>query len=290
VDPDELYRLVNPVVNVFTVADHTKCLAFLLAEGVVPSNVREGYLTRLLIRRTYRLLRNLSIEDRLADIIDVQIGLWAKDFPHLRDMRDEILELLAVEREKYEQTLERGKSLVKRIVRDQKAKGTPKIPLESLVELYDSHGLTPEVVSEVAEAEGAEVKVPENFYGFVAERHVEAPETVKPVSIEGVEDYEEAFSDLPDTRRLYYEDAYIKEFTAQVLRVSGNRVVLSQTAFYPEGGGQPADHGSLKFKGGKCRVVDVQKAGGVIVHFVEDPVPEEGAEVAGKVEWERRSA
>jgi alanyl-tRNA synthetase len=288
VDFNELYQLVNPIVNVYTVADHTKCLAFLLAEGVVPSNVREGYLTRLLIRRTYRLLRNLSIENRLADIIDMQVDLWAKDFPYLRDMHDEILELLAIEREKYEQTLERGKSLIKRIVNEQKTKGTAQIPLESLVELYDSHGLTPEVVSEVAEAEGAKVKVPENFYSFVAEKHVEAPETVKPVSIEGVEDYEKTFSDLPDTRRLYYEDAYTREFKAQVLRVSGNRVVLDRTAFYPEGGGQPADHGFLEFKNGKCHVADVQKAGGVIVHFVEGQVPKKGDPVTGRIDWERR--
>jgi alanyl-tRNA synthetase len=288
ISPDELYSLVKPVVNVYTVADHTKCLAFLLAEGVVPSNAREGYLTRLLIRRTYRLLRNLSIEDRISDIIDMQVNLWAKNFPYLKDMRDEVLELLAIEREKYEQTVERGKSLVKRIINEQKTKGATEIPLQRLVDLYDSHGLTPEVVSEVADTEGVEVKVPENFYSYVAERHVEAPKTVKQVSIEGIEDNEKVFSDLPDTRRLYYEDAYIKAFKAQVLRVSANQVVLNQTAFYPEGGGQPADYGFLEFKGRKSRVVDVQKAGAVIVHFLEGKVPKEGAAVAGKVDWERR--
>jgi len=287
-DPEELYLLLKPVVNIFTVADHTKCLTFLLAEGVVPSNVREGYLTRLLIRRTYRLLRGLSIENRLTDIIDMQIERWSKDFPHLKDMRDEILALLSVERKKYEQTLQRGRGLVKRAIREQKKERAAEIPLEKLVELYDSHGLTPEIVREMAEAEGVEVSVPENFYGFVAERHVAEPQTVKPVSIEGVEDFEETFSDLPDTRRLYYEDAYIKKFEAKVLRASGNRIVLDRTAFYPEGGGQPADHGYLEFNGNRSRIVDVQKAGGVIIHFIEGAVPKEGVKVTGTIDWERR--
>jgi alanyl-tRNA synthetase len=288
VDSKELYGLMNPMINVYSVADHTKCLAFLLAEGVVPSNVQEGYLTRLLIRRTYRLLRELAIDDKMDDIIDLQINYWGKDFPLLRDMRDEILELLSIEREKYEQTLERGRGLVKRMIQDQKREGTAEIPLESIVELYDSHGLTPEVVSEMAEAEGIRVQVPDNFYSHIAERHVAAPETIKTASKEGIEDAEGMFADLPDTRRLYYEDAYIKEFKAKVLRVSGNRVVLDQTAFYPEGGGQLPDHGVLTFDGKRSKVVDVQKAGGVIVHFVEDSVPKENQKVSGQLDWERR--
>ena len=71
---DGLNKVLIPVENAFAVADHTKCLVFMLAEGVVPSNVREGYLTRLMIRRTHRLLRALAIEDKLFDIIATQIS------------------------------------------------------------------------------------------------------------------------------------------------------------------------------------------------------------------------
>jgi len=288
VDSDRLRHFVNPIMSAYAVADHTKCLAFLLAEGVVPSNVREGYLTRLLIRKTYRLLKSLSIEDRMSDIIDMQISLWSRDFPHLKEMRDEILHLLSIERHKYERTVRRGKGLVRRLIREQRKEGTAEIPLENLVELYDSHGLTPEVVKEIADGEGAKVTVPENFYGYVAERHVEAPIAPKPVAIQGAEDFEKAFSDLADTRRLYYEDAYVREFKGKVQRVSGNKIVLDETAFYPEGGGQPADQGYLEFNGTRSRVVDVQKAGGVIVHCLGDGVPEEGDKVRGVIDWERR--
>ncbi|RJS87654.1 alanine--tRNA ligase [Candidatus Bathyarchaeota archaeon] len=287
-DPQELSELIDPIVNIYAVADHTKCLTFLLAEGVVPSNVREGYLTRLLIRRTCRLLRNLSIEDRLFDIVEMQISLWSRDFPHLKELQDEILELLSIEKEKYEQTLSRGHNLVKRIIQERRSRGTAEIPLEELVELYDSHGLTPEVVSEMAEAEGVEIHIPENFYSYVAEKHMAAPEGERTPLTEGIEDVKEEFSDLPETERLYYKDAYIKEFKAKVLRVSGKRVVLDRTAFYPEGGGQPADQGYLEFNGKQSRVTDVQKVGGVIIHFLEGSVPKEGDEVTGRIDWERR--
>ena len=288
VDVNELQLSINPIVDVFAVADHTKCLAFMLAEGVVPSNVEEGYLTRLLIRRTYRLLRNLAIEKLMPDIVDMQITYWSKDFPYLKEMRDEILELLNIEIGKYEQTLRRGRNLVKRIIRDVKAKGESEIPVEKLIELYDSHGLTPEVVSEVAVSEGIAVNVPEGFYSFVAEKHVSSSKTAFKMA-EEIEDLRIDVSKLPETQLLYYKDAYLKEFKAKVLRVSGNHVILDRTAFYPEGGGQPADHGFLEFNGVKAKVYNVKKtSGNIIVHFIKGPIPKEGEEVKGLIDWKRR--
>lgn len=287
-DVNELQRIINPVVDVFTVTDHTKCLAFMLAEGVVPSNVEEGYLTRLLIRRTYRLLRNLAIEELMPDIIDMQVAYWSRDFPHLKDMRNEIMELLQIEIEKYKQTLQRGRDLVKRVIRDVKAKGESEVPVDKLVELYDSHGLTPEVVSEVAASEGLTVNVPEGFYSFVAEKHISSQKAAFKMA-EEIEDLGIDSTGLPETKPLYYEDAYIKEFTARVLRVSGNRVILDRTAFYPEGGGQPADCGLLEFDGVRARVYNVRKTtGNVIVHLVEGATPKEGCEVKGMIDWDRR--
>ena len=285
---EELEKMVLPVENAFAVVDHTKCLAFMLAEGVVPSNVREGYLTRLMLRRTYRLLRVLNMEEKLLDIIDLQIGFWSGDFPRLKETRDEILEILSVERDKFEQTLKRGGSLVKRIAQGLRAKGVSEVPLETLTELYDSHGLPPEVVQETAETEGVGVKVPENFYTMVAERHIQAP---PPREEEKIGKLEAEISNLPETEMLYYEDPYLSEFEARVLRVLNDQhVILEKTAFYPEGGGQPADHGYLTFDKARSEVVDVQKVGNVIVHVVKGPVPREGDKVKGTIDWERRSS
>jgi len=286
---DELNKVLVPVENAFAVADHTKCLVFMLAEGVVPSNVREGYLTRLMIRRTYRLLRALAIEDKLFDTINMQISYWSKDFPHLKEMRDEILEILSVEQDKFKQTLERGQSLIKRITRELKTKRVSEIPVETLTELYDSHGLPPEFVQETAEREGLRVNVPENFYMIVAERHVQAPQVQEVEKIKGLEPL---VSDLPETQMLYYKETYLFEFEARVLGVlEGQYVVLDKTAFYPEGGGQPADHGRLEFDGRRFEVVDVQKIGNVIVHVVKDALTlKSGDTVKGSVDWDRRSS
>jgi alanyl-tRNA synthetase len=289
VNVDELDKMLIPVENVFAVADYTKCLVFMLAEGVVPSNVREGYLTRLMIRRTHRLLNALGIKDKLFDIINTQISYWSKDFPYLKEMRDEIIEILAVEQDKFKQTLEKGQSLIKRITQELKTKKVSRIPVETLTELYDSHGLPPEFVQENANKEGLQVEVPENFYMMVAERHVQAPQIQEEEKIKGLETL---VSDLPETRMLYYEDSYLSNFKARVLRViEGQYVVLDKTAFYPEGGGQPADHGSLEFNEKRLEVTDVQKIGNVIVHVVKNASTlKSGNVVKGDIDWERRSS
>ncbi|MBX5327240.1 MAG: alanine--tRNA ligase [Candidatus Bathyarchaeia archaeon] len=286
VKPKELGEIMAPLENAFAVADHTKCLAFMLAESVVPSNVEEGYLARLMIRRTYRLLKALGIEDKLSEIVDLQIKTYSKDFPHLREMRDEIQTMLSVEREKYLQTLERGRLLVKRITQELKAKKAAKVPSETLVELYDSHGLPPEVVRETATEDGVAVEVPDNFYAMIAARHLSA----EPKEKGGLaKKLESSVADLPETVMLYYRNPYQTRFEAEVLRVLGDRyVVLDKTIFYPEGGGQPADSGVLEFGDKKCRVVDVQKVGKAIVHVVDGDVPKQGVRVKGAIDWERR--
>jgi len=283
---EELSKKLVPIENAFAVVDHTKCLAFMLAEGVVPSNVQEGYLTRLIIRRTYRLLQALGIQEKLLDIVDSQISFWSRDFPHLKEMRDEILTMLAVEREKYTQTIQRGSQLVKRVADELKSKRIKQMPKETLIQLYDSHGLPPEVVAETVEKEGIKVSVPENFYTMVAEQHVQAPPTVAEEPIKGLET---AFATVPSTRTLYYENPYIMKFEAHVLKVAENKyIVLDQTAFYPEGGGQPADSGTLRFNETQTEVIDVQKVGNVIVHVVKGAMPKEGDKVSGRIDWNRR--
>lgn len=92
---------------------------------------------------------------------------------------------------------------------------------------------------------------------------------------------------MSETRKLYYENVYLKEFNAKVLKCEkaehGFAVILDQTAFYPEGGGQPCDLGTLE----EIPVVDVQEKDGEIIHYTEEMV-EVGAKVAGKIDWERR--
>lgn len=92
---------------------------------------------------------------------------------------------------------------------------------------------------------------------------------------------------MMETRRLYYENVYIKEFDAEVLQCregkNGYEIILDESAFYPEGGGQPCDTGSL----GEAEVKDVQEKDGELIHYT-DKALEEGDTVHGKINWERR--
>jgi hypothetical protein len=87
--------------------------------------------------------------------------------------------MLKVEEEKFKDTLLRGEGMVKRIAADLKSKGTGKLSSDTLAELYDSHGLPPEIVKQAAEKEGVDVEVPENFYALIASRHMAAPKPVE---------------------------------------------------------------------------------------------------------------
>jgi alanyl-tRNA synthetase len=291
-DVEALDKALMPIENAFAIADHTKCLSFMLSEGIVPSNIHEGYLARLLFRRVYRLLRSLDMDvERLYDVVDMQVDLWSKDYPRIKTMRNEIMEMLKVEQEKFKDTLKRGEGMVKRIADELKAEKAKRLPEATLSELYDSHGLPPEIVKEVAEAQGVTVQVPENFYALIAGKHMQAD---KPVEEEGKTEatLETAVAGLQPTEQMYYADAYKKEFDAEVLKViDGKYVVLNRTCFYPEGGGQPSDTGFLVFDGTKAGVAHVQKAGRVIVHQIAGAVkPKAGVTVKGVLDWDKRYA
>ncbi len=94
-----------------------------------------------------------------------------------------------------------------------------------------------------------------------------------------------------ETQKLYYQDPTLREFPATVLSCESAgeawKVVLDQTAFYPEGGGQPADHGVLKTAGGEIAVTDVHEKNGAVVHTCAAPA-EPGTVVTGVLDWARR--
>jgi alanyl-tRNA synthetase len=274
---EKLEAEIAPLERVFALMDHTKCLAFMLADGVVPSNVGEGYLARLVIRRSLRLCDLLRLEEGyLRKLVNEQIGIWGHDFPRLNKMRKTIMEILELEEEKYRTSINRGRSLVAKVVKG--LKGRP-VPVEVLLQLYDSHGLPPEVVKEEAEKLGFVVKVPDNFYGLVAKLH----QSTKPVE----EQVQYDVSGLPPTKLLYYEGQYMFTCEGKVLRSSKGFVVLDQTCFYPRGGGQEADRGFLLLRSSKLEVLDVVKIGDVVVHVITGEVPE-GALVRCEVDVERR--
>lgn len=92
------------------------------------------------------------------------------------------------------------------------------------------------------------------------------------------------------TEELFLEDAYLKEFESPVVGLSGREVVLARTAFYPGGGGQPADKGALGVGPVNAVVVDVRREGGNVVHVLDKAIPDTVRELKGELDWERRFA
>ena len=94
------------------------------------------------------------------------------------------------------------------------------------------------------------------------------------------------------TDLLYQTDSYLRQFEARVSAAdpAGSRVALDRTAFYPGGGGQPADIGSLTFDGATAAVTQVKKEGDLVWHTVAGELPAEGATVTGTIDWDRRYA
>jgi alanyl-tRNA synthetase len=251
---EDFVKQIKPFESMYVVCDHTRALMFMLSDGVVPSNVRQGYFARLLVRRALREMSQLGIETKLSEIIARQVDYFSRDFPDLRENKDEIIKLVDVEHEKYRETLVKGRGIVQRLEAAEKNE-KQRISDEDLVELYDSHGLNPEVVAEFA---SNPVKIPDDFYKRVAARHskIEKEDAAPKIQLpEG----------LPPTKLLFYKDPSKYKFRAKVLAVMGDFVALDKTYFYAESGGQESDHGTMK----DMKVVHVDKVGSVVVHKVE---------------------
>jgi alanyl-tRNA synthetase len=278
VDVERLRELLSPLEDIYAIADHCRALAYMLGDGIVPSNVGTGYLARMVLRRTVRLVDGLSLDTPLDELVDMQAERLGYE------NRDTVRDVVRTEVEKYRETLERGTRRVESLAEEYAREGEP-IPTEELVELYDSHGIQPDIVADIADEHGVDVDVPDDFYAIVAARHGEG-EAETAVAEEGVD-----VSELPETDRLYYEDQTRMEFEAVVLdvfeREEGYDVVLDGTMFYPEGGGQPADHGTLSTDDVTAEVTDVQVRDGVVLHRT-DADPGKGEFVRGQVDATRR--
>ena len=87
---------------------------------------------------------------------------------------------------------------------------------------------------------------------------------------------------------LYYENAYVKDFETRATRVEGDVVYLEETAFYPRGGGQPSDRGTVESAKGTGWVVGVSRAGGEVEHRLEGDLPGAGDVVTGYLDWDLR--
>lgn len=270
---NNLKETIQPLAGVFSIADHCRVLLFTLNDGALPSNVGGGYNLRVLIRRA------LSFVDKFGwDLKLIEVCRWHAEelkpiFPELTENLDNIEKILAVERRKYEATKEKTKQIVAKIIEKD-------ITEETLLELYDSNGIAPQLIIEEAKKLGKEVEMPDNFFGKVSERHeartqVHATKKDFSLDLEGVE----------ETRANYFDDYSKVKFTGTVLKVVDDKLILDKTLFYPTSGGQLHDIGTIE----GVEVVDVFKQGAHVVHVMKNTSNFKiGEEVSGKIDFDRR--
>jgi len=277
---EELETSAKPMESIYAIADHTRCLAFMLADGVIPSNVKEGYLARLIIRRAIRLIQELKLEKSLKDIMEIQIDFLEPKYPEIKEHHKHILDIIKLEEKRYKRTIQKGERIVKKTI-DHFKKEREEIPLETLIKLYDSHGIPPELVKEIAKTQNFNLKIPDNFYTLVAQKHEKEEET-ETTKIE---------LDYPQTKLLFYEKPNETKFKAKILGFHENGIILDQTLFYPEGGGQPSDKGTLETEDTKLKVEHAEKIRDIVIHRTDTKkLPKKliGKTVRGNINWKRR--
>lgn len=264
-----LEKKIEPIQSLYAICDHTRALAFAIADGALPSNVGGGYNLRVILRRALSFIDKFGWKIDLPTVCELHAKQLKEMAPELSEHTNEIRKILDVEERRYKETKARTKKIVEKIVR-----AGEKVDENRMIKLYDSEGITPEMLVE----SGLSVDISPDFYVKVTERHM------------GQEKEEEShpfdFSGIPKTKILYYDKPEIFQFNAKILKIfeDGN-IVLNQTAFYPTSGGQLYDSGKI----GGVEVVDVNKYGDVVVHKVKSAGRlKEGDSVSCEVDKERR--
>lgn len=263
VDVAELRKTIDPLEGIYAIADHCRALMFALADGGLPSNVGGGYNLRTLLRRAVSINKMFKLDLDLPEVCNMMIHYFRKSYPRIDAASPVVEDLIKTEMQRYQETEEKGIKLVTSLL----SKGP--IDEKKLIELYESNGVAPETIQTLAKGMGKTVDVPNDFYTKIGEMHGDK-------EVQAEKKY-----DLPETEKLYYSSTDTT-FTAKVIWTEGDLVVLDKTMFYPLGGGQAHDVGTL---GGKP-VTKVEKFGNVIVHTVKGGLPK--GPVQGEIDKARR--
>ncbi|MEK6985432.1 MAG: alanine--tRNA ligase [Candidatus Thermoplasmatota archaeon] len=273
----ELNDIMGPVESLYGLCDHMRCLSFMVGDGIVPSNVKAGYLMRLVTRRALRYMEVLGVSAPLGELVAWNLDKLVPQFPEFKAAIPRAKEIFALETERYHDSRDKGLRLVERTLQKKK-----ELSSDDLVELYDTHGLAPNTVAEAAARLGIAIAIPDDFDMQLAARHSKAAKAKEKTL--GLA--------LPETDLLYYKEQDKRSFTGKVLwsgPVDGKpAVVLDKSCFFAETGGQPGDRGVLKTLDGRTvQVLDTTKDGKHVLHHVSEPIPV-NVSVHGEVDWKLR--
>ncbi|EAW36860.1 alanine--tRNA ligase [Lyngbya sp. PCC 8106] len=274
-------------VSLKVIGDHVRAVVHLITDGVTASNIGRGYILRRLIRRVVRHGRLIGIEGEFTTkVAETAIRLSEEVYPQTRERETVIKAELQREEERFLETLERGEKLLTDIIEKAISKEIPpQSPLskgggmisgKDAFVLYDTYGFPLELTQEIAEESGLTVDVS----GFEVEmeeqrnRSKDAHETID-LTVQGSLD--KLAENIHPTAFLGYSEL-VSEAVVKVILIEGKsvesaeagtkvQIVLDQTPFYAESGGQIGDRGFLSFGDTVVRVKDVQKESNIFIHL-----------------------
>jgi len=245
-------------------ADHGRAAAFLLADGVVPSNEDRGYILRRIMRRTMQQGHVLGLTDQfLRALYERAIEVMGDAYPELQRERETIGRWARTEEEHFGRTLAQGERMLSELIAEAKERGTSWVDAEDAFRLHDTYGFPYELTKELLAEEGLSV----DDQGFE-----ELMERAREVSRGGV-----ARGPAAETHKRVIEFARSAGFASRFVgyeatewetvvgaaEAADGRILakLEESPFYPEGGGQVSDSGILETPSGRARVVDVYRLG-----------------------------
>ncbi|MDE4172559.1 alanine--tRNA ligase [Phaeobacter sp. PT47_59] len=283
------------------IADHLRSTSFLIADGVMPSNDGRGYVLRRIMRRAMRHAHLLGAKDPVMhQLVPALVQQMGAAYPELGRAQALIQETLHLEENRFKQTLDRGLKLLDEELADLDEGAA--LPGAAAFKLYDTYGFPLDLTQDALREKGREVDT-DGFDAAMAEQKAKARAAW---SGSGESADSTLWFDIADehgtSEFLGYETesaegqivAIVKD--GAIVREAGKgdtvQVVLNQTPFYAESGGQVGDSGEIRVEGGRLRVTDTKKAADVFIHFAEvvDGIVTVNAPAQLEVDHSRRSA
>ena len=259
------------------IADHARACTFLIADGVLPSNEGRGYVLRRILRRAVRLGKSIGLnEPFLYKFTAKVVELMGDAYPEVREHQTYIESIIKNEEERFFPTLQDGLKIVNETVAAIKAKNGTDIDGESAFKFYDTYGFPIDLTKDIAEEEGMSVDI-EGFEAAMAEQKRRAKESQDVANVWDLAQHvTEAYPDMPATDFVGYteSEADIKvvgiliDNEAQKFGYDVHAsVLLEQSPFYAQGGGQVGERGQLLAKEGVFNIENTIKlADGKFVH------------------------
>ncbi len=269
---------IDPEVNVSmrVIADHIRSAAFVISEGLFPSNEGRGYVLRRIIRRAARHGFLLGIEGPfLYNVLDAVYEIMSGQYPELNENTERSKKVLKLEEERFAHTLSSGMEILNKLIDEIKSSGKDTIPGPELFKLYDTFGFPLDLAQDIAEDNRLMI----DMKGFNDE--MELQKTRARASWVGEEEvtgvYREIKKQSGATQFLGYETLTADGLMVTALIKNGSpvdevkegeeaEIILDVTPCYGESGGQVGDKGTMKAEGLRIDVLDTKKFSDILIH------------------------